>query len=136
VKPSGTTIHRRVKGVVAGIVVLSAMAGCTDVVLPRSDLEIPPGGANGTPVATLTSISVSLSAGAASVGQTVRATASGRDQFGRNFAPGVVTWTTTPDGLATVGEDGVVTAMAEGTVTVVASKAGIPPGSASLAISR
>jgi hypothetical protein len=117
-------------------VVLSAILGCTDVVLPRSDLNIPSGGATGTPVATLTAISVSLSTSTAQVGQTAKATAAGTDQFGRQFAPGVVTWTTTPDGLATVTEDGTVTAVSEGVVTVVASKAGVPPGSASLTISR
>lgn len=114
---------------------LAAMA-CTDVDLPSSNLSIPSGGATGTPVGILSSISVALSAPAVKVGQTAKATASGTDQFGRPFAPGVVTWTTVPEGLATVSEDGTVTAIAEGTATVVASKAPVPPGSASLIISR
>jgi hypothetical protein len=118
------------------VLILGAFAGCTDVDLPSSNLSIPSGGATGTPVGVLTSISVSLSTGTVKVGQTTKATASGMDQFGRPFAPGVVTWSTTPDGLATVTEDGTVTAIADGVVTVVASKAPVPPGFASLIISR
>ena len=118
------------------IAVLFAIPGCTDVDLPSSNLNIPSGGATGTPVGVLSSISVSLSTSGIKVGQTTKATASGMDQFGRPFAPGVVTWTTTPEGLATVSDDGTVTAIADGVVTVVASKAPVPPGSASLIISR
>lgn len=117
------------------VAVLAALLGCTDVVLPKSDLSIPPGGIS-SPVAMLTSISVSLSANVVQVGQTTKATASGVDQFGKQFAPGIVTWTTTPDGLATVTTEGVVTAAAEGVVTVWAAKAGVPPASASIVISR
>ena len=125
---------------IGSIVVLSANVACTDVVLPRSDLNIPSGGGPSTPgttpVGMLSSISVSLASGTLQVGQTTKATATGMDQYGRPFAPGVVTWSATPDGLATVTDDGVVTAVAEGTVTIRASKAGVPPGFASLVISR
>lgn len=127
--------------VIGSIIALSVIVACTDVVLPKSDLDIPSGGGQGTTpgstnVPMLASISVSLSPSAVQVGQKAKATASGADQFGRQFAPGVVAWSTTPEGLATVTEDGIVTAIAEGVATVVASKAGVPPGSASLTISR
>ena len=122
-------------GLSGRVVLLAALAACTDVVLPRPDIEIPPGGTS-SPVATLASISVSLSASSAQIGQSARATARGTDQYGRPFAPGIVEWSTTPDGLATIDSEGVVTAIAEGVATVWAFKAGVPPGSASLVISR
>ena len=127
---------RKVVSLTGNIIVLSAMLACTDVDLPSSNLSIPSGGATGTPVGILTSISVSLSPSAVKVGQTAKATATGMDQFGRPFAPGVVTWSTNPEGLATVTEDGTVAAIADGAVTIVASKAPVPPGLATLVISR
>jgi uncharacterized protein YjdB len=128
--------RRRAVGTIKSIIVLSVVAACTDVDLPSSNLSIPSGGATGTPVGILSSISVSLSTSTVKVGQTTKATASGMDQFGRPFAPGVVTWSTNPEGLATVSDDGTVTAIADGVVTVVATKAPVPPGAASLVISR
>ena len=127
---------RRAVSTIKSIMVLCVVASCTDVDLPSSNLNIPSGGATGTPVGILSSISVSLSTSTVKVGQTTKATASGMDQFGRPFATGVVTWSTTPEGLATVTDDGTVTAIADGVVTVLATKAPIPPGSASLVISR
>lgn len=117
------------------LVLLAALGACTDVVLVKPDIEIPPGGTS-SPTAMLSSISVSLSANSAQIGQSARATARGTDQYGRPFAPGIVEWSTTPDGLATIDSEGVVTAIAEGVATVWAFKAGVPPGSASLVISR
>ena len=132
-----TSTRFRAVSLVAGLFVFF---GCHDVDLPRSDLEIPSGGGPSTPgttpVGQLSSINVTLSVSTVKIGQTAKATASGMDQFGRPFAPGVVTWSTNPDGLATVSDDGTVTAIAEGVVTIVASKAGVPPGSGSLTISR
>ena len=122
-------------GLSGHLVLLVALAACTDVVLVTPGIQFPPGGTS-SPTAALASISVSLSTNSAQVGQSAKATVSGTDQYGKQFAPGIVTWSTTPDGLATVNSEGLVTAIAEGVATVWAFKAGVPPGSASIVISR
>src|ERR671918_12837 len=88
-------------GLSGHLVLLAALAACTDVVLPRADIEIPPGGTS-SPTPLLVSISVSLSTSSLQIGESARAIARGMDQFGRPFAPGTVEWSTTPDGLATI----------------------------------
>jgi hypothetical protein len=126
--------HRSIR-LIAGFVVLSAIGACTDVPAIRNGLTGPIGGLT-PPTAYLASISVSLAATSATIGQSTKATVSGVDQYGKQFAPGIVEWSTTPEGLATVSSDGTVTTVAEGVATVWANKAGIPPGSASITISR
>jgi uncharacterized protein YjdB len=84
----------------------------------------------------LTTISVVQSTDSAHVGESAKATALGKDQFGRQFAPGVVTWTAVPADIATVNSDGTVTGIAQGTATIWASKDGVPPGAASITFSR
>jgi hypothetical protein len=120
------------------ISLLSALVACTQP-MGAPDFSPPSGGAPGvtTPqVAMLTSLSVVLSKDSAIIGQSVAATAQGRDQFGRPFAPGVVTWTAVPAEIATVTSDGVVTGIAPGVATIQVSKDALPPGSASIIISR
>jgi hypothetical protein len=121
---------------VAGFILLAAAVACTQPT-GGPDISLPDGAGTAVPqTATLVAISVALSATTANIGQSATATASGRDQFGKPFAPGVVTWSTVPAELASVNSDGVVTLLSEGTVTVWASKAGITPGSASIVISK
>ena len=132
---SSNTISRSV-GLPGRLILLSALVACTQPV-GAPDTTLPDGAGTAAPqTAMLTTISVSLSADSAHIGQSAKATASGRDQFGKQFAPGVVTWSTVPDGIATVTTDGAVTGIAEGVVTVWASKAGVQPGSASIVISK
>ena len=130
-----TTRSNRSLSLIAGLLLLSAASACTDVPNVRSGMTGPIGGIT-SPVSYLASISVSLSSNSAKVGQSAKATASGTDQYGKQFAPGTVEWSVTPAGIATVAADGTVTTVAEGTATVWANKAGVPPGSASIVISR
>jgi hypothetical protein len=129
---------RRSIALLGHISLLSALVACTQP-MGAPDFDVPSGGATGvtTPqVATLTTLSVVLSKDSAIIGQSVVATAQGRDQFGRPFAPGVVTWTAVPAEIATVTSDGVVTGIAPGVATIQVSKDALPPGSASIIISR
>jgi hypothetical protein len=129
---------RRSIALLGHISLVSALAACTQP-MGAPDFSPPSGGAPGvtTPqVAMLTSLSVVLSKDSAIIGQSVVATAQGRDQFGRPFAPGVVTWTAVPAEIATVTSDGVVTGIAPGVATIQVSKDALPPGSASIIISR
>ena len=75
-----------------------------------------------TPV--LTSVSVSLSAGSITVGQTATATAFGLDQNGTAIGVGTVTWSTASTAVATVGQSGIVTGVTPGQTQVVASAGG------------
>ena len=107
---------------VLGLVVLSAATACTQPT-GGPDISLPDGAGTAVPqTAVLVAITVNLSTTASTIGQSATATASGRDQFGRPFAPGVVTWSTVPADLASVNSDGVVTLLGEGTVTVWASR--------------
>lgn len=117
---------------------LCALVACTQ---PMGAPDFTPPSGAGTGVATpqpavLTTLSVVLSKDSATVGQSVVATAVGKDQFGRPFAPGPVTWTAVPAEIATVTAEGTVTGIAEGVVSIWASRGGVPPGSATVSFSR
>jgi hypothetical protein len=134
-KPS--TLRRSI-ALLGHISVLSALAACTQ---PMGAPDFTPPSGAGTGIATpqparLSSISVILSKDSARVGESVTATAQGRDQYGRQFAPGVVTWSVVPADIATVSAEGTVTGIAQGVATIWASQGGVPPGSAAVSFSR
>jgi hypothetical protein len=129
---------RRSIALLGRISVLCALAACTQ---PMGAPDFTPPSGAGTGIATpqparLSSLSVVLSKDSARVGESVTAIAQGKDQYGRQFAPGVVTWTVVPADIATVSADGTVTGIAQGVVTVWASQGGVPPGSAAVSFSR
>lgn len=135
---SKSSTLRRSIALLGHISVLSALAACTQ---PMGAPDFTPPSGAGTGIATpqparLSSISVILSKDSARVGESVTATAQGRDQYGRQFAPGVVTWTVVPADIATVSPEGTVTGIAQGVATIWASQGGVPPGSAAVSFSR
>lgn len=137
-RSKSSDMFRRSIALIGHISLLSALVACTQ---PMGAPDFTPPSGAGTGIATpqparLSSISVVLSKDSAHVGETVTATAQGKDQYGRQFAPGVVTWTVVPADIATVAADGTVTGTAQGVATIWASQGGVPPGSAAVSFSR
>lgn len=76
------------------------------------------------PTPALTIVTVSISTTTLQVGQTVNASAAGRDQSGAPMALGEVVWSTTAGSIATVNATGTVTGVAPGLVSITATSGG------------
>jgi hypothetical protein len=98
----------------AGVVALMGLSACSG----GSEPDSPTGPSPSAPV--LKTVTVSLSANSIKVGQTVTATAAGKDQFGMPIGVGSVTWVTSPSGIANITQAGAVTGVAVGTAAVYA----------------
>lgn len=81
-------------------------------------------GDNGPAAPALTTITVSLSSATIIVGQTATAAAAGTDQRGSAISTGVVTWSSSAPGVATVASNGMITAVAPGQTTITGSAGG------------
>jgi uncharacterized protein YjdB len=95
------------------------------------------GGGDGTtppPTPVLTTINVSVSASSIAVGATTTATASGVDQKGAPIGTGVVSWSTSNSGVASVSSAGVVTGVGVGTASIIAT-AGSKTGQVTVTVS-
>jgi hypothetical protein len=86
-----------------------------------------------TPAPVLTSVVVSVVPTWTPVGQTAIASAEGFDQNNAPIATGVVTWSSTLPGIATVASNGIVTALAVGQTQIV-GVAGGKSGEATLLV--
>jgi alpha-tubulin suppressor-like RCC1 family protein/uncharacterized protein YjdB len=73
----------------------------------------------------LTSISVSLAANPITVGQLTKANFSGLDQFGAAYPIGVINWSSSSAGIATVNPIGGVSGVGAGQTQIIASAGGI-----------
>ena len=124
--PSVATVSNAgvITGVANGVAQIVATAGTL-----RSQASI----AIAQPAPVLTSISVSLGANPITVGQTTKANFSGLDQFGAAYPIGVINWSTSVPGIATVNAIGGVSGVGAGQVQIVASAGGIQ-GQAALTV--
>ena len=90
-------------------------------------------GGTGPVTPVLTTINVSISNSAVTVGSTVNAAASGFDQNGAAIALGAISWSTGSATIASITSSGVVTGLVAGSTSVTAT-VGVKQGSANLSV--
>jgi uncharacterized protein YjdB len=71
-----------------------------------------------------TTLNVTVPSTSISVGQSMTATATGLDQHGRPMAFGILTWSSSATGIATVTSAGVIYGVSAGTVEITGSSEG------------
>lgn len=81
-------------------------------------------------VPVLTSVTVTLASATLAPGQSVTATATGKDQTGAAFPTGFITWSSSAATVTTVSPAGVIAAIAAGTATITATSGSIAGTSA------
>jgi hypothetical protein len=77
-----------------------------------------------SPIATIATVSVSLSASAVDIGQTSRATATLRDSVGNVLTGREVLWSSSAPAIAAVSQAGDIVAASSGTATILATSEG------------
>lgn len=90
-------------------------------------------GSTGPVTPVLTTINVSISNSAVTVGSTVNSSASGFDQNGAAIALGVISWSTGSATIASITSSGVITGLVAGSTSVTAT-VGAKQGSATLTV--
>lgn len=106
-------------------VITAAAAGTTQIIATVGSISAQQTLTVTPPPPVLTSVVVGAPGDTITVGQSITATASGRDQFGAPFAAGTITWSTSAASVATVSTAGEITAVSPGTASIVATAGGI-----------